>query len=130
MRQLILRWLQADIFFKIAGVLATIEVIYLSLKPPGPDTTYWTFLYFRQDIVLHFLCYFFLTGIYFTGFFTHTAVLKKSFFSSFLLGFILECTQLIPFFNRTFDYADLLANLLGASLGILIIRLFFSDSIK
>jgi glycopeptide antibiotics resistance protein len=42
----------------------------------------------------------------------------------------LECFQLITYFERTFDYADLIANLMGASLGILIIRFFFSDSVK
>ena len=130
MRQLIHRWLQADLFFKIVAILATLEVIYLSLKPLGPVTEYWIFLYFRQDIVLHFVCYFSLTAIYFAAFFTHRQVLKKAFLISLFVGFILECFQLITYFERTFDYADLIANLMGASLGILIIRFFFSDSVK
>ncbi|MGI9541113.1 MAG: VanZ family protein [Flavobacteriaceae bacterium] len=130
MRQLIHRWLQADLFFKIVAILATLEVIYLSLKPLGPVTEYWTFLYFRQDIILHFVCYFSLTVIYFAAFFTHSQVLKKAFLISFFIGFILECFQLIPYFERTFDYADLIANLIGSSLGILIIRFFFFDSVK
>ena len=130
MRQLIHRWLQADLFFKIVAVLVTLEVIYLSLKPLGPVMEHWTFLYFRQDIVLHFVCYFFLTVIYFAAFFTHSQVLKKAFLISLFVGFILECFQLIPYFERTFDYADLIANLMGSSFGILIIHFFFFDSVK
>ena len=130
MRQLIYRWLQADIFFKIIAILATLEVIYLSLKPPDPVVAYWTFFYFRQDIVLHFVCYFSLTAIYFAAFYTHFHVLKKSYLASLFVGFILECLQLVPYFERTFDSDDLVANLMGSSLGILIIRFFFSDSVK
>jgi glycopeptide antibiotics resistance protein len=66
-----------------------------------------------------------LTAIYFAAFFTHRQVLKKAFLISLFVGFILECFQLITYFERTFDYADLIANLMGASLGILIIRFFF-----
>ena len=130
MLQHIFRWLQANYFFKVFAVLAPFSVIYLSLKPPGQQMTYWTFLNFRQDLVFHFTCYFFLTGIYFAAFFKNTSVFKKAFFLSFSVGFILEFIQLISIFNRTFDFNDLLANLAGSCLGILLIRLFFSYSVK
>ena len=130
MQKLILSWLRADRFFKLLAILATVIVAYLSLKPPGPDFTTWNFLIFRQDIVLHFLCYFLLTAVYFTALFKYSDAIKISFSLSFLMGFLMELLQLIPFLERTFDLADIAANLTGSLFGILLIRLLFADSLK
>jgi len=47
-----------------------------------------------------------------------------------VVGFVLECLQLIHLFERSFDYKDLIANIAGSFIGILTIRFFFSDSVK
>ena len=130
MQRIIQGWLQADRFFKVLALFATFIVVYLSLKPPGQESNYWTFLFFRQDIVLHFGCYFSLTIIYFTALFKYKSVIKTSFLLSFFIGCLIELLQLIPFFERTFDIADIAANFIGSLCGIVLIQRLFSDSLK
>ena len=130
MQRIILSWLQADKFFKVLALFATFIVVYLSLKPPGQESNYWTFLFFRQDIVLHFGCYFLLTVVYFTALFKHNSAIKTSFSFSFFIGCLMELLQLIPFFERTFDLADIAANFTGSFCGILLIQILFGDSLK
>ena len=130
MQRIILSWLQADKFFKVLALFATFIVVYVSLKPPGQESNYWTFLFFRQDIVLHFGCYFLLTVVYFTALFKHNSAIKTSFSFSFFIGCLMELLQLIPFFERTFDLADIAANFTGSFCGILLIQILFGDSLK
>jgi glycopeptide antibiotics resistance protein len=130
MRQHILRWLQADFFFKAVALLATTVLSYFMLIPPGKEVNSWIDILPGKDLFAHLMCYFLLTLIYFAAFFTHTSVLKKSLLLSLLVGFVLECLQLIHLFERSFDYKDLIANIAGSFIGILTIRFFFSDSVK
>jgi VanZ family protein len=130
MRKLILRWLQADRFFKSLAGLATLVVLYLSLKPPSPDGESWNFIFIRGDLILHFICYFGLSILYFFAFFQSKNCVKKALILSFSIGFLLEFLQLAPLFHRFFDYQDLTANFLGAYGGIFTIRLLFLDSVK
>ena len=130
MQQITLSWLQADKFFKVLALFTAFIVVYLSLKRPGQESSSWTFLFFRQDIVLHFGCYFSLTIIYFTALFKYKSVIKTSFLLSFFIGCLIELLQLIPFFERTFDIADIAANFIGSLCGIVLIQRLFSDSLK
>ena len=130
MQQIILSWLQADKFFKVLALFATFIVVYLSLMPPGHESNSWTFLFFKQDIVLHFSCYFLLTVVYFAALFKHNSAIKTSFSFSFFIGCLMELLQLIPFFERTFDLADIAANFTGSFCGILLIQILFGDSLK
>ena len=130
MQQIILSWLQADKFFKVLALFATFIVVYLSLMPPGQESNSWTFLFFKQDIVLHFSCYFLLTVVYFAALFKHNSAIKISFSFSFFIGCFMELLQLIPFFERTFDLADIAANFTGSFCGILLIQILFGDSLK
>ncbi len=126
MQKLILNWLQAKSVFKTLAWCATLIVVYLTLKTPRNTNKEWYFLFFRGDLVLHFVCYFSIAVIYCLAFFTYKFYLKKAFIYAFFLGLILELLQLISFFQRHFDIQDLFANLLGVSLGILLIHLLFS----
>ena len=130
MQRIILSWLQADRFFKVLALFTTFIVIYLSLKQPGQEFNPWTFLFFRQDIVLHFSCYFSLTVIYFTALFKYKSAIKTSFLLSFFIGCLMELLQLISFFERTFDLADIVANFIGSLCGIILIQILFVDSLK
>jgi len=130
MQRIILSWLQADRFFKVLALFTTFIVIYLSLKQPGQEFNPWTFLFFRQDIVLHFSCYFSLTVIYFTALFKYKSAIKTSFLLSFFIGCLMELLQLIPFFDRTFDVADIAANFIGSLCGIILIQRLIADSLK
>ena len=130
MQRIILSWLQADKFFKVLALFATFIVVYLSLMPPGQESNSWTFLFFKQDIVLHFSCYFLLTVVYFAALFKHNSAIKTSFSFSFFIGCLMELLQLISFFERTFDLADIAANFTGSFCGILLIQILFADSLK
>ncbi len=124
------RWLQAKNFFKTFALFATLIVVFLSLKPPSPNSQSWTFLYFRGDLFLHFICYFGMTFLYFFAFYTQNNSLSKSALISLTLGFVLELLQLITFFQRFFDPFDLLANSLGVLGAWLIIKGIFYYSLK
>jgi len=125
MRKIISRLLKEDKFFKYFAWVATILVIYLSIKPPSPDSKSWNFLFFRGDLILHFVCYFGLSIIYFLSFNKLQRAAIKSLILSSSLGIILELVQLIPFFQRFFDINDIIANFIGAATGILFIRFLF-----
>ena len=56
MQMPIQRWLQEDNYFKILAGVATLVVVYLSLKPPGPDEKSWDFFLFRGDLILRKEC--------------------------------------------------------------------------
>lgn len=118
MQMPIQRWLQESNYFKILAGVATLVVVYLSLKPPGPDEQPWNLFFIRGDLILHFTCYFGLSILYVFAFFKHRATYKKALISSVLVGTLLELLQLIPSFQRYFDYQDLIANFLGAAIGI------------
>ena len=130
MQKRIHQWLQADRFFKSLSIFATLAVIYLSLKPPSPEIEPWSFLGFRGDLVLHFICYLGLTILYFFALYTLTNPMTKSLVYSILLGIFLETLQLVPLFQRYFDGQDLIANLLGGLVSWLIIQGVFYYSIK
>jgi len=94
-------------------------VVYLSLSSPAGKEP-WTLFFVRGDLVLHFICYLGMTLLYFAAYFTYQYPLKKAFISSLLLGLLMEFLQLIPVFERFFDLLDLLANSLGAGVGVLL----------
>ena len=130
MRRRIHRWLQLKSVFILFAWLVTFAVVYLSLKPPSKDTVILYFLFTRIDLALHFICYFFVSQIYFMAFFTYSKTLIKAFSSALLLGLLMEIIQPLPLFNRNFDLLDICANFIGAALGIILIRFLFKDSLK
>ena len=130
MRMNIHRWLQLKSVFILFAWLITFAVVYLSLKPPSNDSFVNFFLFIRTDLALHFICYFFVSQIYFMAFFTYSKTLLKAFSSALLLGLLLEIIQPLPLFNRNFDLLDICANFLGASSGIILIRFLLKDSLK
>lgn len=124
------RWLQAKRFFRVLAFFSTLVVVFLSLKPPSPDSQSWTFFFFRGDLILHFVCYFGMTFVYFFAFYTQKNALKKSGLSSLLLGCLLELFQLAPVFHRYFDLLDLLANSLGVLGAWIAVKGIFYYSVK
>lgn len=130
MQKLIHHWLQADKFFKTLAFYATLVVVIFSLKPNLLIKQPWSFTFIREDHLLHFICYFGMTSLYFFAFYTKQNALKKSLIYSLALGGILELLQLFPVFQRHFDYTDLLANSLGMVSAWLIIKGFFNYSVK
>ncbi len=130
MRKLINQLLLQDKLLKRIAIFATLIVVYLSLKPPEPESESWSIFFIRGDLFLHFVCYFGLSILYFLALFNHEKVTKKTLILSLLIGFILETLQLIPIFHRFFDVQDLIANFLGASVGIFLIQFLFFHSVK
>ena len=117
-------WLLNDRLFKFLSVLATLIVIYFSLKSPNPNSKNWYFLIIRGDLLLHFICYFGLSSIYFYAFLKIEKGKLYAFSLSILLGALLEILQIIPFFKRFFDFQDLIANIIGAMVGVFLNKLF------
>tara|TARA_B100001559_G_C16264299_1_gene513007 strand:- start:238 stop:543 length:306 start_codon:yes stop_codon:yes gene_type:complete len=94
----------------------------MSLKPPDSSSQIWSFFYLPGDKILHLVCYFTLTIIYYFSLYNSK---KKIFFSSliaFFLGLILELLQILKIFQRQFDFFDILSNTIGICIAILIIH--------
>ena len=130
MRKLINQLLLEDKLLKTTAVIATLIVVYLSLKPPESDSESWSIFFIRGDLFLHFVCYFGLSILYYLALLNYEKVVKKALILSVFIGFILEILQLIPIFHRFFDVQDLIANFFGAIAGIFLIRFLFSHSFK
>ena len=91
-------WLLNDRLFKFLSVLATLIVIYFSLKVPNPNVKNWHFIFIRGNLLLHFVCYFGLSSIYFYTFLNTEKGKLYAFLLSIFVGIILEILQIIPFF--------------------------------
>ena len=101
----------------------------MSLKPPDTSSQIWSFFYLPGDKVLHVICYFTLTIIYFFSFYNSKKKVFLSSLFSFLLGLILELFQILKIFQRQFDFFDILSNTLGICIAILIIhRKYYSKN--
>ncbi len=115
--------------YKYIAVLATLFVIYMSLKPPDSSSQIWSFYYLPGDKILHVGCYLTMTFIYYFSFYN---LKKKIFFSglvAFFLGFILELLQILRIFQRQFDLFDILSNTIGICIAILIInKMYYSKN--
>ena len=110
-----------DYLLLIVAIAMTIGISYYSLKPPSLEKGYFPSI----DKIQHFFSYFFLCIVYFftlRNYFKLKSPYKKAVIFAIALGTLLEFLQLIPIFNRYFDIIDLVANILGAIIAILIIK--------
>ena len=119
-----------DRLFKFLSVLATLIVIYLSLKSPNPNSMNWYFLIIRGDLLLHFICYFGLSSIYFYAFLNIQNGRLYAILLSIFISILIEILQIIPFFRRFFDFQNLIANIIGAIGGIFYNKLFSIQTTK
>ena len=111
--------------YKYIAFTATLFVIYLSLKPPDSNLDSWNFFYFPGDKILHVICYFFLTIIYYFSLYKFKKQIFFSILFAFLLGFILELLQMLKIFQRQFDFFDIISNTMGIILAFLIIKIIY-----
>jgi len=130
MRKLINQLLPRDKLLKTTAVIATLIVVYLSLKSPESESESWSIFFIRGDLFLHFVCYFGLSILYYLALLNYERVVIKALILSVFMGSILEILQLIPIFNRFFDVQDLIANFSGTIAGIFLIRFLFSHSFE
>jgi len=94
----------------------------MSLKPQDSSSELWSFFYLPGDKILHVICYFFLTVIYYFSFHNSKNQIFFSSLTAFSLGICLEFLQSLKIFQRQFDFFDILSNTIGISLAILIIH--------
>ena len=113
-----------DRLFKFLSVLATLIVIYFSLKLPNPNSKNWYFLIIRGDFLLHFICYFGLSSIYFYALLNDKNGRLYAHLLSIFVGILLEILQIMPFFKRFFDFQDLISNIIGAIGGVIFNKIF------
>ena len=70
MQMPIKRWLQEGNYFKILAGVATLVVVYLSLKPPGPDQQPRNLVFIRGYLFFLLPCFLSLMNLYVFVFFT------------------------------------------------------------
>ncbi len=120
MQPIIKRLYRANTLFIFLAALATLVLIYFSLKPPSTDPNPWP--WWPNDKVLHFTSYFVLCVLYILSFMKKKEVFKWAVFGAFALGLALELLQSVPYFQRTFDLYDLAANGFGILTAYLLLK--------
>lgn len=113
---------QARPLFLLMAVTTTLVVIYFSLTPPSVSVQ--PLPWWQHDKVLHTLSYFVLECTYFLSLLKLKRPYTTTAMAAFLLGLLLEVLQSLPFFQRTFDWFDLLANGFGIGLALLGLKYF------
>ncbi|MBU1690376.1 MAG: VanZ family protein [Gammaproteobacteria bacterium] len=98
------------VFWKVAGWLLVLTIIYFSLMPAPPD------IGVEQGDKIGHLAAYGLTTLWFAQIYTGAHQRVRLFISMVALGIALEYAQSATGY-RSFDVADMLANAIGACLG-------------
>ena len=89
----------------------------------------------NNDKVNHAIAHFIFVGLWFLSFYFYLnkskkQALKMAFISSFLFGIVIEILQHTLTESRQADYKDVIANVVGALIAVLIINLLTLSKVK
>lgn len=118
-------------------VIWAIIILFLSLTPSHemPETNIWEFLSFDKLAHLFFYALFALQLIIafkkqnFNSILKHNAILL-GFILNLFYGIILETLQYYMYAGRTADLIDIIANLIGAFLGVSLFFIIYNQPLK
>lgn len=109
----------------------TVVIIVLSLATI-PDIS---IIPDNNDKVNHAIAHFIFVGLWFLSFYFYLnkskkQALKMAFISAFLFGIVIEILQHTLTESRQADYKDVIANVVGALIAVLIINLLTLSKVK
>ena len=112
-------------------VLVLVTIFILSSLSSGSLKPFQFTDLFALDKIGHFLAYASLSFCYYAGFryarqrAPQGREIWKIFAICAIYGVVLECGQLFFFTSRSYEFADMIANALGAGSGLAVARLFW-----
>lgn len=114
--------------FYLPAFIWAIIILYLSATATPQIEI--NFLLFDPDKINHFAAYALLSVLMSWGIWKTEKVFKRKVLLIVLVisstyGVLMEIMQYLFFPNRYFDYGDMLANILGSIIGIIIIRIYY-----
>ena len=114
--------LLSKINLKLLAISYTILIVVLSLSPIPRAIP--NFKFFEMDKLIHLTMYFILILLWGINLISYKFSLIKILFLTIFFGLIIETLQYLLPFGRYFDLGDIIANSVGAIIGIIILLFY------
>ena len=114
--------LLSKINLKLLAISYTILVVVLSLSPIPRAIP--NFKFFEMDKLIHLTMYFVLILLWGINLISFKFSLIKILFLTIFFGLLIETLQYLLPFGRYFDLGDIIANSVGAIIGIIILLFY------
>ena len=114
--------LLSKINLKLLAISYTILVVVLSLSPIPRAIP--NFKFFEMDKLIHLTMYFILILLWGINLISFKFSLIKILFLTIFFGLLIETLQYLLPFGRYFDLGDIIANSVGAIIGIIILLFY------
>lgn len=114
--------LLSKINLKLLAISYTILIVLLSLIPIPRAIP--NFKFFEMDKLIHLTMYFILILLWGINLISFKFSLIKILFLTIFFGLIIETLQYLLPFGRYFDFGDIIANSVGAIIGIIILLFY------
>ena len=114
--------LLSKINLKLLAISYTILIVVLSLSPIPRAIT--NFKFFEMDKLIHLTMYFILILLWGINLISFKFSLIKILFLTIFFGLLIETLQYLLPLGRYFDLCDIIANSVGAIIGIIILLFY------
>ena len=114
--------LLSKINLKLLAISYTILIVVLSLSPIPRAIP--NFKFFEMDKLIHLTMYFILILLWGINLISFKFSLIKILFLTIFFGLLIETLQYLLPFGRYFDLGDIIANSVGAIIGIIILLFY------
>ena len=114
--------LLSKINLKLLAISYTILIVVLSLSPIPRAIP--NFKFFEMDKLIHLTMYFILILLWGINLISFKFSLIKILFLTIFFGLLIETLQYLLPFGRNFDLGDIIANSVGAIIGIIILLFY------
>ena len=114
--------LRSKINLKLLAISYTILIVVLSLSPIPRAIP--NFKFFEMDKLIHLTMYFILILLWGINLISFKFSLIKILFLTIFFGLLIETLQYLLPFGRNFDLGDIIANSVGAIIGIIILLFY------
>ena len=114
--------LLSKINLKLLAISYTLLIVVLSLSPIPRSIP--SFKFFEMDKLIHLTMYFILILLWGINLISFKFSLIKILFLTIFFGLLMETLQYLLPFGRNFDLGDIIANSVGAIIGIIILLFY------
>lgn len=114
--------LLSKINLKLLAISYTLLIVVLSLSPIPRAIP--NFKFFEMDKLIHLTMYFILILLWGINLISFKFSLIKILFLTIFFGLLIETLQYLLPFGRNFDLGDIIANSVGAIIGIIILLFY------
>ena len=116
----------SDNFYRFCALIWTIMILYLSLISANQATKFNVFDFYGVDKLGHIIFYTTFSFLWCMSFRERNTDKKNILIFSISFGVLMEICQLYLFNGRSFELYDILANILGSVVGIILFKKFIN----